>query len=64
MPGTHPASNDMNQGPTASGGERGGSTHPTVNTFGPARDTAPSTNPPSNDKNQGSTGSGTNQHSR
>ena len=63
MPGTHPASNPTNRGRT-SGGERGGSTHPATNTFGPGRDQAPSTNPPSNSKNRGSTGPGTNQHAK
>jgi hypothetical protein len=63
MPGTHPASNKDNQGPTT-GGERGGSTHPTENTFGPARDQGKSTHAASNPANRGSSGPGTNQHSK
>lgn len=57
MPGTHAASNPANQGSTK-GGERGGSTHDTKNTFGPGRSQGKSTHPASNDKNAGSSGGG------
>lgn len=65
MPGTHESSNKNNQGPTNTGGQRGGSTHDPKNTFGPERGpSSASTHPDANTKNQGSSGPGTNQHSK